>query len=94
MWPKPKKGKPEESKTVRQWALLRRIPIEGARPSYIWEAEDRAQTVYFHLRDTREMTGEEETMFLADIKGYSERYVKMFSDEKGRVKYPKRSASE
>lgn len=69
MWPRPKKGKPEESKTVRQWALLGRIPIEGARPSYIWEAENRAQTIYFHLRDTREMTEEEEAVFLADTKG-------------------------
>lgn len=93
MWPRPKKGKPEDSKTVRQWALMGRIPIEGARPSYIWEAEDRAQTIYFHLRDTREMTEEEEAVFLADMKGYSERYVKMFSDEKGRVKYSEKNST-
>ena len=93
MWPRPKRGKPEESKTVRQWALLGRIPIEGARPSYIWEAEDRAQTVYFHVRDTREMTKEEESNFLSDMKGYSERYVKLFSDENGRVKYPEKNDS-
>ena len=57
------------------------------------EAENRAQTIYFHLRDTREMTKEEEAGFLADTKGYSERYVRMFSDEKGRVKYPEKNAS-
>ena len=90
MWPRPKEKKPEASKTVRPWALLGRIPIEGTRPSYIWEAEDRVQTIYFHLRDTREMTEEEKADFQADTKGYSERYVKMFSDEKGRVKYPKK----
>ncbi len=93
MWPRPKRGKPEESKTVRQWALAGRIPVEGARPSYIWEAENRAQTVYFHLRDTREMTEEEKSTFLADMKGYSERYVRLFSDENGRVKYPERNGS-
>ena len=30
-----RKGKPEESKTVRQWALLGRIPIDAMKPSYI-----------------------------------------------------------
>ena len=30
-------GKPENSRTVRQWALQGRIPLEGAKPSYIWD---------------------------------------------------------
>ena len=65
-----RKGKPEESKTVRQWGLLGRIPIDALKPSYIWETQtDGPVTVYYHEENTREMTESEEAAFLADIKG-------------------------
>lgn len=65
-----KNGKPEESKTVRQWALLGRIPIEGTPPSYLWTDYDKngqryIRVVYYHLDNTREMTEEEQQEFLA-----------------------------
>ena len=69
MWSKPKKCKPEESKTVRQWAILGRIPIDALNPSYIWETQtDGPVTVYYHKENTREMTEEEKLAFLADTK--------------------------
>ena len=69
------------------------INIKGERPRYNRESENSDKTIYYNLRDTREMTKEEEAGFLADTKGYSERYVRMFSDEKGRVRYPEKNAS-
>jgi hypothetical protein len=77
---KRKKGcKPDESKTVHQWGLLGRIPVEGALPSYIWDIRDGPQTIYFHEKDTRAMTEEEKEQFLEDTKGHSAKYVRMFS---------------
>ncbi len=82
-----RKGKPEESKTVRQWALLGRIPIDALRPSYIWETQtDGPVTVYYHEDNTREMTGQEKTDFLADQKGYGQRYLQLIIQEKQRLK--------
>ena len=81
------KGKPEESKTVRQWALLGRIPIDALKPNYIWETQtDGPVTVYYHEKNTREMTEEEKADFLADQKGYGQRYLQMIIQEKKRLK--------
>ena len=82
-----RKGKPEESKTVRQWALLGRIPIDAMKPSYIWETQsDGPVTVYYHEDNTREMTEEEKADFLLDRKGYGQRYLQMIIQEKRRLK--------
>ena len=57
-------GKPENSRTVRQWALLGRIPVEGAKPSYIWDnALGEPRSIYYLDVDTREMTQEEVAAF-------------------------------
>lgn len=87
-----KNGKPEESKTVRQWALLGRIPIEGTPPSYLWTDYDKngqryIRVVYYHLDNTREMTEEEQQEFLAaDKKAYSQRYRDKFMELLGMKK--------
>ena len=81
------KGKPEESKTVRQWALLGRISVDELKPSYIWETQtDGPVTVYYHEDNTREMTEEEKADFLVDRKGYSQRYLQLIIQEKRRLK--------
>ncbi len=57
-------GKPENSRTVRQWALRGRIPVEGAKPSYIWDnAMGEPRSIYYLDVDTREMTQEEAAAF-------------------------------
>ena len=57
-------GKPENSRTVRQWALRGRIPVEGAKPSYIWDnALGEPRSIYYLDVDTREMTQEEVDAF-------------------------------
>ena len=82
-----RKGKPEESKTVRQWGLLGRIPIDALKPSYIWETQtDGPVTVYYHEKNTREMTEEEKADFLADQKGYGQRYLQMIIQERARLR--------
>ena len=82
-----RKEKLEESKTVRQWALLGRIPIDALKPSYIWETQtDGPVTVYYHEDNTREMTKEEKADFLADQKGYGQRYLQLIIQEKRRLK--------
>ncbi len=78
--------KPDDSKTVRQWALLGRTPVDGAIPSYIWDVWEGPVTIYYLEGDTRDMTEEEHVSFLADMKGYSERYLKMFSDNWAKIK--------
>ena len=56
--------KPENSRTVRQWALQGRIPVQGAKPSYIWDnALGEPRSVYYLYADTREMTREEADIF-------------------------------
>lgn len=82
-----RKGKPEESKTVRQWALLGRLPIDPLQPCYIWETQtDGPVTVYYHKDNTREMTEEEKADFLADQKGYGQRYLQLIIQAKRRLK--------
>ena len=82
-----RKGKPEESKTVRQWALLGRIPIDVLKPSYIWETQtDGPVTVYYHKENTREMSEDEKAVFLADQKAYGQRYLQMIIQEIRRLK--------
>ena len=57
-------GKPENSRTVRQWALRGRIPKEGAKPSYIWlDGNRNPRSIYYLDVDTREMTPEEDAAF-------------------------------
>uniref|UniRef100_UPI004057755D hypothetical protein n=1 Tax=Agathobacter sp. TaxID=2021311 RepID=UPI004057755D len=57
-------GKPENSRTVRQWALRGRIPVEGAKPSYIWDnALGEPRSIYYLDVDTREMTQDEAAAF-------------------------------
>ncbi len=57
-------GKPENSRTVRQWALRGRIPVEGAKPSYIWDnALGEPRSIYYLDIDTQEMTQEEAAAF-------------------------------
>lgn len=67
-------GKPENSRTVRQWALRGRIPVEGAKPSYIWDnAMGEPRSIYYLDVDTREMTKEEITAFQEDERIKAER---------------------
>lgn len=80
-----KNGKPEESKTVRQWALLGRIPIDDTPPSYLWteyneDGQEYIRAVYYHQDNTREMTEEEQEQFLADKKAYSQKYRDKFME--------------
>ena len=57
-------GKPENSRTVRQWALRGRAPKEGAKPSYIWlDGNRNPRSIYYLDVDTREMTPEENAAF-------------------------------
>ena len=67
-------GKPENSRTVRQWALRGRIPVEGAKPSYIWDnALGAPRSIYYLDVDTREMTQEEAAAFQEDERIKKER---------------------
>lgn len=67
-------GKPENSRTVRQWALRGRIPVEGAKPSYIWDnALGEPRSIYYLDVDTREMTQEEAEAFQEDERIKKER---------------------
>ena len=57
-------GKPENSQTVRQWALRGRVPKESAKPSYIWlDGNRNPRSIYYLEEDTREMTLEEDAAF-------------------------------
>ena len=67
-------GKLENSRTVRQWALQGRIPLEGAKPSYIWDnALGEPRSIYYLEVDTREMTQEEAAAFQEDERIKKER---------------------
>ena len=62
-------------------------PIDAMKPSYIWETQtDGPVTVYYHEDNTREMTREERADFLADQKGYGQRYLQLIIQEKRRLK--------
>lgn len=40
--------KPENSKTVNQWGLRGRIPVDPLKPQYIWDNYyDVPQTIYY-----------------------------------------------
>ena len=61
--------KPENSKTVNQWGLRGRIPVDPLKPQYIWDNYyDVPQTIYYLEENTREMTEEEKADFRADRK--------------------------
>lgn len=81
-------GKPEYSRTVRQWALRGRIPVEGAKPSYIWDnALGEPRSIYYLDVDTREMTKEEAAAFQENerIKKARQReHMKKMRDIRGR----------
>ena len=81
-------GKPENSRTVRQWALRGRIPVEGAKPSYIWDnALGEPRSIYYLDVDTREMTREEVAAFQEDERIKTERrrdHMKKMRDIRGR----------
>ena len=81
-------GKPENSRTVRQWALRGRIPVEGAKPSYIWDnALGEPRSIYYLDVDTREMTQEEAAAFQEDERIKKERqreHMKEMRTKRGR----------
>lgn len=81
-------GKPENSRTVRQWALRGRIPVEGAKPSYIWDnVLGEPRSIYYLDVDTREMTKEEAAAFQENerIKKARKRgHMKKMRDIRGR----------
>ncbi len=67
-------GKPENSRTVRQWALRGRVPKEDAKPSYIWlDGNRNPRSIYYLDVDTREMTPEEDAAFKESERIKSER---------------------
>ena len=79
--------KPENSKTVNQWGLRGRIPVDPLKPQYIWDNYyDVPQTIYYLEENTREMTEEEKADFRADRKVFSQRYVKLIADERERLR--------
>lgn len=79
--------KPENSKTVNQWGLRGRIPVDPLEPQYIWDNYyDVPQTIYYLEENTREMTEEEKADFRADRKVFSQRYVKLIADERERLR--------
>ena len=79
--------KPENSKTVNQWGLRGRIPVDPLKPQYIWDNYyDVPQTIYYLEENTREMTEEEKADFRADRKVFSQRDVKLIADERERVR--------
>ena len=86
--PQRKRGiKPENSKTVNQWGLRGRIPVDPLKPQYIWDNYyDVPQTIYYLEENTREMTEEEKADFRADRKVFSQRYVKLIADERERLR--------
>ncbi len=81
-------GKPENSRTVRQWALRGRIPVEGAKPSYIWDnALGEPRSIYYLDVDTREMTKEEAAAFQENERIKKDRqreHMKKMRDIRGR----------
>ena len=44
------------------------------------------QTIYYLEENTREMTEEEKSDFLADRKAFSQRYVRLIADERERLR--------
>ncbi len=83
--------KPDNSKTVNQWGLLGRVPIDPLRPQYIWDNYyEVPQTIYYLDKNTREMTEEEKADFKADRKAFNQRYLKLIVDERERLRREER----
>ncbi len=84
--------KPENSRTVNQWGLRGRIPVDPLRPQYIWDDfYGVPKTIYYIEDNTREMTEEEKAEFEADRKAFSQRYVKLIADELERLRKERES---
>lgn len=78
--------KPDDSKTVNQWGLRGRIPVDPLRPQYIWDDYyDVPQTIYYLEENTREMTEEEKADFEADRKAFRQRYLNLIVAERERL---------
>ena len=85
--PRKKRTKPENSRTVNQWGLRGRIPIDPLRPQYVWDNYyEKPRTIYYLEENTREMTEEEKADFMADRKAFSQRYVKLITEERERLR--------
>jgi hypothetical protein len=85
--PRKRGVKPENSRTVNQWGLRGRIPVDPLRPQYVWDNFfGIPQTIYYLENNTREMTEEEQAEFSADRKAFSQRYVKLIADELDRLR--------
>ena len=81
-----KEPKPENSRTVNQWGLRGRIPIDPLKPRYVWDNYYGVpQSIYYLEDNTREMTEAERADFLADRKAFCQRYVKQIVDELARL---------
>ena len=80
---RPKKGpKPENSRTVNQWGLRGRIPIDPLKPQYVWDNYYGVPLSIYYLEDnTREMSENERLDFQADRKAFCQRYVQLIKDE-------------
>ena len=80
---RPKRGpKPENSRTVNQWGMRGRVPIDPLKPEYVWDNYYGVpQSIYYLEDNTREMTEEERADFLADRKAFCQRYVKLIAAE-------------
>lgn len=79
--------KPENCRTVNQWGLRGRIPIEPLKPQYVWDNYYGVpQSIYYLEENTREMTEDEKVDFLVDRKAFCQRYVKLIVDEIERLK--------
>ena len=85
--PRKRGVKPENSRTVSQWGMRGRIPVDPLKPQYIWDNYCGVpQTVYYHENNTREMTEEEKAEFNVDRKAFRQRYVKLVTDEQERLR--------
>ena len=80
---RPKRGpKPENSRTVNQWGMRGRVPIDPLKPEYVWDNYYGVpQSIYYLEDNTREMTEEERADFFADRKAFCQRYVKLIAAE-------------
>lgn len=88
---RPKRGpKPENSRTVNQWGMRGRVPIDPLKTQYVWDNYYGVpQSVYYLEDNTREMTEEERAAFLADRKDFCQQYVKLVTVELERRKKEK-----
>ena len=78
--------KPDDSKTVIQWGLRGRIPVDPLKPQYVWDNYyDVPQTIYYLKENTREMTEEEKADFEADRKAFRQRYLDLIVAERERL---------